>query len=131
MPNDSPTKAGTGEVRHDLEPLASRIPALSGVADATWLSGTLGDASAPGPSLYWIDAVVTLPEGVADGLRESLALTSATAEPAVVDALEPQLPTGGLLEGAALDDAFSAGKWQSTAFLEADGDRLVLVMVGE
>lgn len=131
MPNDSPTKAGTGEVRHDLDPLVSRIPALSDVADATWLSGTLGDARAPGPSLYWIDAVVTLPEGVADGLRGSLDLVQAAEVPAVVDALEAELPAGALLEGPALDDAFSAGKWRSTAYLEADGDRLVLVMVGE
>jgi hypothetical protein len=131
MPNESPAKAGTGEVRHDLQPLVSRIPALADVPEATWLSGTLGDPSAPGPSLYWIDAVVTLPEGVADGLRESLNLTPAAEAPVVVDALEPAVPSAGLLEGAALDDAFSADTWQSTAYLEADGDRLVLVIVGE
>lgn len=128
----APAKAGTGELRHDLDPLTSRIPALTQVRDATWSSGTLGGTDVPGPSLYWIDAVVTLPGDVADGLRASLELEPAASAPEVVDALEPSLPPGELLAGPALDDAFSAaGDWRSTAYLEADGDRVVLVVVGE
>ncbi|RMI13558.1 hypothetical protein EBM89_03880 [Cellulomonas triticagri] len=131
MPSGAPTKAGTGETRHDLEPLTTRIPALTQVDEATWMSGTLGDEDVPGPSLSWIDAVVTLPAGVADGLRSSMELTPATVAPGVVDGLRGALPTGGLVEGPALDEAFSSDGWQSTAYLEADGDTLVLLVVGE
>jgi hypothetical protein len=127
----SPAKNGTGELRTDLEPLVSRIPALSPATGATWLSGTLGDATVPGPSIYWIDAVVTLPEVTAQQLRVSLELGQATEGPEVVGALETSLPEGHLLAGAGLDEAFSADGWRSTAYLEAEGDRLVLVVVGE
>ncbi|MFI2753288.1 hypothetical protein ACGIF2_07620 [Cellulomonas sp. P22] len=130
MPDESPTKSGTGEVRHELEPLVSRIPALSAATDATWLSGTLGDSRAPGPSLYWIDAVVVLPDEAADGMRASLDLEPAAGAPEVADGLEATLPEGDLLQGDALDEAFSAGDWQTTAYLEAQGNRLVLLVVG-
>jgi hypothetical protein len=48
-------KSGSGELRHDPEPLTARWPAL-----AAWMSGTYGDDRVPGPSRYWIDAVATL-----------------------------------------------------------------------
>ncbi|MCC2317925.1 hypothetical protein [Cellulomonas chengniuliangii] len=131
MPSESPTKSGTGELRHDLEPLVSRIPALSAVEEATWLSGTLGDPGVPGPSLYWIDAVVVLPSEAADGMRASLDLEPAAQAPDAADGLDGALPEGDLLQGPALDEAFSAGEWRTTAYLEAQGNRLVLLVVGE
>jgi hypothetical protein len=125
-------KTGDGTERHDLDPLTSRIPALKGVVDATWYSGTFSTRDVPGPSTYWIDAVVTLPPGAADELRGTLDLTTATATPDVVGALDPALPTGEeLLVGEELDEAFSYGSWLSTAYLSATGDTLVLVARGE
>lgn len=128
---ENPTKSGDGVQRTDAEPLTSRVPALTGVRSVTWYSGTLGDADVPGPSLYWIDAVVTLPDGVAGELRDTLDLTATTTPPPVVDALVPHLPAGALLTGPELDEAFSAGGWRSTAFLSSTTDELVLVIVGE
>lgn len=125
------SKTGDGTERHELDPLTSRIPVLEGVTDATWYGGTLGSADAPGPSLYWIDAVVTLPSGTADALRTTLSLTTTAAAPDVVDALAPALPAGQLLVGDELDDAFSSGSWRTTAYLSATGDQLVLVVVGQ
>ncbi len=124
-------KSGDGTERHDLEPLVTRIPALDGAIDATWFSGTLGTGDAPGPSLYWIDAVVTLPAGEGDRLRGTLDLAPADAPPDVVDALAPALPTGDLLAGTALDAAFSHEHWRTTAYLAPSGDAVVLVVVGE
>lgn len=124
-------KAVDGGERQDVGPLTDRIPALEGVDDATWYSGTLGSRDAPGPSLYWIDAVVTLPSGTADELRDTLDLTTATTAPDVVGELEAALPEDDLLVGEALDDAFSHDGWLTTAYLSADGDALVLVVVGE
>lgn len=124
-------KAVDGAERHDVDPLTDRIPALEGVDDATWYGGTFGSRDAPGPSLYWIDAVVTLPPGVADELRDTLDLTTATAAPDVVAQLDAALPAGDLLVGDELDDAFSHEGWLTTAYLSADGDALVLAVVGE
>lgn len=129
MPENA-TKSGDGTERHDLDPLTSRIPVLQGAEAATWYSGTLGSRDVPGPSLYWIDAVLTLPSGTADELRSTLDLTPAAEAPDVVEALRPALPEGDLLSGAELDEAFSHQGWQSTAYLSATGDELVLVVVG-
>ena len=131
MPQSTPDKAGDGTERHDLEPLTSRIGALTGVPSATWYSGTLGDPSAPGPSTYWIDAVVQLPAGVAEDLAASLDLSPAQDAPDVVPALAGDLPAGELLSGPELDAAFSADGWYSTAYLSVASEELVLVVVGE
>jgi hypothetical protein len=130
-PERSAAKNGTGERRTDLEPLVSRIPALSPATEATWLSGTLGDPTVPGPSVYWIDAVVTLPDETAHQLRASLELGQTSEVTEVVADLEASLPEGELLAGTGLDQVFSDDGWRSTAYLEAEGDRLVLVAVGE
>lgn len=129
--SENVTKSGDGVQRTDTDPLTNRVPALTGVQSATWYSGTLGDGDVPGPSLYWIDAVVTLPDGVAEQLRDTLDLTPAASPPPVVDALIPHLPTGTLLTGPQLDHAFSAGGWRSTAYLSQSTDELVLVIVGQ
>ena len=125
------TKAGDGTQRHDLEPLVSRIPALADVTAATWYSGTLGSDAVPGPSLYWIDAVVELPADLADQLRESLDLSPATEAPDVVADLVPSLPAGELLTGTELDEAFSESPWLCTAYLSATTDQVVLLIIGE
>jgi len=53
-------KSGTGERRNDVEPLVRRFPLLGQPVAAVWYSGTMGSDDAPGPSTYWIDAVVTV-----------------------------------------------------------------------
>ena len=123
-------KSGSGEVRHDLEPLTSRFPQLANAESATWLSGSLGDDRVPGPALKWIDAVVTLPAADMAALRESYALAPADAAPRVVEALEPELPTS-LLAADGLDTAFSADGFQSRVYLADSADTLVLVTVFE
>lgn len=131
---DMPTeamKSGDRTVRHDVEPLVTRIPTLEGVTDVTWFSGRLGDDGVPGPSLYWIDAVVVLPEPAAEELRASLDLSPAGTAPDVVAELVPHLPAGPVLTGRELDEAFSRGGWRTTAYLSESGAELVLVIVGE
>jgi hypothetical protein len=125
-----PTKNGDGTLRHDLAPLSSRIPALAAATSATWCSGTLGDGRVPGPSTYWIDAVVALPAPLADELRGELALSPATAPPSLEAPARSALPTEELLAGSELDARFSAGSWRSTAFLTKSGSTLVLTIIG-
>ncbi|NCT90986.1 hypothetical protein GXB85_08510 [Cellulomonas sp. APG4] len=129
MPSEA-EKSGDGRERTDLEPLTTRIPTLQGAAGAVWFSGTLGSDDVPGPSLYWIDAVVTLPPGAADELRATLDLAPASGRPEVVDDLATHVPAE-LLVGPELDEAFSDGGWRTTAYLEQSGDDVVLVIVGE
>lgn len=125
----TPSKSGTGEFRTDLDPLTKRFPLLAGAEEARWMSGTLGDDRVPGPSTYWIDAIVTLPEpAVAEinrGTRED------PTPPAVVEGLREHLPEGPFLTGASLDEAFSAGNWSATVYLAKNTNTVVLVAVGQ
>lgn len=125
----SATKTGTGEVRTDLDPLTKRFSALGQPVSATWLSGTLG-GDAPGPSTYWIDAVVEVSPQTAASLRAaSPAPTSET--PDVEEALRPNVPSGQLLRSEALDALFAQGTFRAKAYLAADSDTVVLVALGQ
>lgn len=94
-----------GQLRTDLEPLTKRFPALDTPEQVRWLSGTYGDGRAPGPSTYWIDAVITLSQNKTDELK-----TFHTS--------------------AGLDKAFSHDTWVVKAYLVPDDHRLVLVATG-
>jgi hypothetical protein len=123
-----PTKAGTGELRHDLAPLVKRIPALADARAATWYGGTMGEGF--GPSTYWIDAVVTLPAKRATTLREELDLDYLGQAPDVVEGLKPLVPDQ-LLGGDGLDAEYAADGWQTTVALGAKDPVLVITLIGE
>ena len=123
-------KSGTGELRTDLEPLTKRFPALADAEQARWMSGTFGSDRAPGPSTYWIDAVVTLPESKIDELRTAHVPESAGKTPEVVDGLRAELPGGPFLTGERLDRAFGHDTWGAKAYLVPDRRALVLVATG-
>lgn len=130
-PSTAAAKNGTGETRHDLPPLAKRFTAIGAPVSATWMSGRLGDDDVPGPSTYWIDAVVTLAPGEARALRARYAAKPATSTPAVVDALRSQLPKGPLLTSDALDEAFSTGGFAASAYVDVQADQVVVTAMGE
>ena len=123
------TKTGTGDVRSDLEPLTKRFSALGQPVSATWMSGTLG-GDAPGPSTYWIDAVVELTPDGAAALR-STSPKPTTETPDVEDGVRPALPAGPLLQSEALDAKFAQGSFRAKAYLAADSDTVVLVALGQ
>ena len=126
--SDAATRSGTGEIRHDLAPLTDRFPQLAGAQSATWLSGTLGDERVPGPSTYWIDAVVVLNEAgfaelraIADGEADSDS-DSATGLQELDPGLDEALPAGPFVRSPALDEAFSKdGRVTQVALDEATG----------
>jgi len=129
----TPTRAtaasheGTGEVRHDLAPLVDRFPQLQGAESATWLSGTLGDGRVPGPTTYWIDAVVVLDPSSYAALR---AKADASAESADLPDLDPgldaSLPAGPFARADALDQEFSAAERSTAVFLDDATSSVVL-----
>jgi hypothetical protein len=123
------TKTGSGDVRTDLEPLTKRFDALGRPVSATWMSGTLG-GEAPGPSTYWIDAVVEVTPETATTLRAASPAPT-TETPDVEDGVRPALPSGQLLRSTALDALFAQGSFRAKAYLAADSDTVVLVALGQ
>jgi hypothetical protein len=122
-------RSGSGELRHDLEPLTDRFPTLADTADttdATWMSGTLGDDRVPGPSTYWIDAVVTLDEADYAALQAEVDAQPTTDAPDVDAGLEDELPDGPFLRSDALDTLFSPDGYASTVFLD-DATRTIVL----
>lgn len=124
-------KNGTGEVRTDLEPVTDRFSALGTPEAATWSSGTVGGNDVPGPSTYWIDAVVELDPAAAQTLADQTAPEETTEAPDVVDDLAEALPDGPLLMGPALDARFAESGFTARAFLDLDDATVVLVALGE
>lgn len=125
----SATKTGTGDVRTDPEPLTKRFTALGQPVSATWMSGTLG-GDAPGPSTYWIDAVVEVTPETAATLRAA-SPEQTTETPAVEDDVRTALPSGQLLRSTSLDALFAQGSFRAKAYLAADSDTVVLVALGQ
>ena len=128
--SDSATRSGTGEIRHELGPLTDRFPQLATALSATWMSGTMGDERVPGPSTYWIDAVVVLDEaGYAElrALAPGEAGSSEEAELPDLDAgLDDALPPGPFVRSSALDDAFSQDGRVTQVFLDDATSSVVL-----
>ena len=125
----SATKTGTGDVRTDLEPLTKRFSALGTPVSATWMSGTVG-GDAPGPSTYWIDAVVEVTPETAATLRAA-SPEPTTETPDVEDGVRSALPSGQLLRSTSLDALFAQGSFRAKAYLAADSDTVVLVALGQ
>lgn len=121
-------KTGSGELRTELDPLVERMPTLADAESADWMSGTLG-GRAPGPSSYWIDAVVTLDEAT---LQEVLALPGlARADPPkVVSGLRSSVPDAEFQQSPEMDGYFSANEWHVESWLAAEQGEVVLLVVG-
>ncbi|WP_156750324.1 hypothetical protein [Mycobacterium sp. 852013-50091_SCH5140682] len=129
--NAPASKTTSNPVRHDLEPMTRRFPALGSPATASWVSGDMGDPSVPGPSLYWIDAVVELTAETANDLKQRYQPVPTTAAPEVWNTLTEWLPKGGYLASDQLDAAFTTTKLKSKAFLAADIPVVVISAIGE
>lgn len=124
-------KTGSGERRTDLGPLTDRFSALESPAGATWYSGTLGRGEAPGPSSYWIDAVVQLSDAQTEDLVQRYGPESTAERPVVVDDLSSDLPSAPLVASDELDRAFSTAGFVSRVWLDPENGRLVLSAVGQ
>lgn len=125
-PTASEIRSGTGELRHDLEPLTDRFPRLSAATTATWMSGTLGDDRVPGPSTYWIDAVVTLDESDFAALKAETDARATTEVPSVDAGLEGELPDGPFLRSDVLDALISPDGYWSDVFLDETTRTVIL-----
>lgn len=118
-------------MRTDLDPLTSRFPAIGEPVSASWMSGTLGDRDAPGPSSYWIDGVVTLAPDTAERLRAEHAPAPGGDGPDLVEEVARLVPDAELTRSDALDAAVSHDGWAVRAWLVTGEDVLVLEAKGE
>lgn len=130
-----PEKSGTGEIMHDLAPVADRFPQLAGAAAVSWMSGTLSDDHESGAGLNWIDAVVELTPTQYQGF-EALTSDGAPAElPTRTDSsglslpLRSLVPPAPLTSSAQLDAELSQDGFETTALLSGDGKTLILMTV--
>lgn len=119
-------------LRTDEEPLTRRFPGLGGPVSARWQSGTLGDDRlVPGPSTFWIDAVVELEPRVADRLR-SAASPTGVGQPELTPDVAGEAPDGqpeavaGLGHGSGVADG-----WTVEAWLVEGTDTVLLSAIGE
>lgn len=123
-------KSGSGELRTDAEPLTKRFPVLKTPLEAQWMSGTYGNPQNPGPSTYWIDAVITLDDNQINDLMSSYFPVSNGQTPSVVDGMKEHIPPGPFLTSDALNAAFKEGQWWARAYLDPQSHKLVLVATG-
>jgi hypothetical protein len=124
------TSASALPVRTDLGPLLARFPALDGASSASWITWGLpggGDRlSPPGPSTYWIQAVVHLGADRVAALADTHHAVPVAA-PQLRAELAADLPAGEVLGGPGVDAAFTGDDWRATAYLlPATGDVVVL-----
>ncbi len=127
---EQPVKQGDNVLRHDLEPLIKRLPVLADAPSASWASGTLGESRAPGPSLYWIDAVVELDDATYSQ-AEAIGGAVTPLPDSLHELVRPEASDGAYASHSGLDEFFSDGGWQATAYLHTMKPVVVLEIVGE
>jgi len=123
-------KSGSGELRTDAEPLTRRFSVLDTPRQVRWMSGTYGNPRNPGPSTYWIDAVVTLEAATVEELVATYSPVPTSDVPDVVNGMGEHLPPGPFHVSPTLDDAFDEGGWWASAYLDPQAATLVLVATG-
>ena len=124
------------QIRHDLVPLTKRFPAIGHPISATWMGGALGvqsdsRATVPGPSIYWIEAIIELEPATADALRANYVPTPTGEVPKLKEALQKDVPAGPFLTSVAMDKALSNNDWRSTTYLDSRSNTLVMRSVDD
>lgn len=124
------------QIRHDLEPLTKRFPEIGKPVSATWMGGALGvqsdsRATVPGPSDYWIEAIIELEPATADALRAKYVPTPTGEVPKLKEALQKDVPAGPFLTSVAMDKALSNNDWRSTTYLDSRSNTLVMRSVDD
>lgn len=119
--SDMTSAIETAEVRTDRQPIADRFPRLGSFVDTHWAGGRLGDDSAPGPSSYFIEAVVTLsPDDVAR-LTSEYEFAPAPTAPRPPASLVPFVAgSSPWSTSPELESGFGPSDWVSRVFVRLD-----------
>ncbi len=136
MRTEAETTVQANQIRHDLEPLTKRFPEIGHPISATWMGGTVGAQSdnrvtVPGPSTYWIEAIIKLEPTTADALRAKYAPEATAETPNLNEGLRANVPAGTFLISDSLNKALSNKDWRSAAHLHDGSNTLVLRSVDD
>ncbi len=118
-----------GDTRTDTAPLVKYFPAIGAAESAQWVTWNNASGRAPGPTIYWIEAVITLTPADADRLRNAYKPAPAPALPELESQIQQAVPPGRYTSGPELDRALGSGpEWggNATAYLHEGAPILVL-----
>ncbi len=135
MPGTDPQSEGTatnryGDTRTDTAPLVKYFPAIGNPESAQWVTWSNAPERAPGPTIYWIEAVIRLTPADADRLRYTYDPPPAPTSPRLTSQIQQAVPPGRYLSGLELDRALRSGpEWRgnATGYLQEGAPILVLM----
>ncbi len=133
-PGTDPQSEGTatnqyGDARTDTAPLVKYFPVIGNPESAQWVTWNNATERAPGPTIYWIEAVIRLTPADADRLRNSYHPTPTTASPELKSQVQQYVPPGRYLSGPELDQALRSGpEWggNATGYLQEGAPIMVV-----
>lgn len=106
--------------RTDVDPITKRWPQLGGIQEAHWVGGTLTDDGAPGPSSYFVEAVVVLAPADVARLTSQHHFAPAPTRPDPPASLKPYVREGNWLSDGEVDQAFTPPQWVSQIYVQPD-----------
>lgn len=119
------TSSVSNELRRDPEPLQKYFPIIGKPVEVFWL-GRNNAGGAPGPTSYWVEAVVELEPDTAAALRTGL--VAPAQPPNLPDVLRTEVPAGGYVTGREFDTALGgSAEWDGTATGYLHTDKPILV----
>ncbi|MBF6346446.1 hypothetical protein IU409_23470 [Nocardia cyriacigeorgica] len=122
-----------GDTRTDIAPLVKYFPVIGNPESAQWVTWNNASERAPGPTIYWIEAVIRLTPADADRLRITYQPAPAPASPDLKSQVQQDVPPGRYLTGPELDRALRSGpEWggDATGYLQEGTTTLVLSATG-
>ncbi|TLF93669.1 hypothetical protein FEK35_29280 [Nocardia cyriacigeorgica] len=118
-----------GETRTDTAPLVKYFPAIGNPESAQWVTWNNASERVPGPTIYWIEAVIRLTPADADRLRNTYNPAPTTVSPELKSQVQQDVPPGRYIAGPELDRALRSGpEWggNATGYLQEGAPILVL-----
>jgi hypothetical protein len=129
--NRTETMDTKSEIRTDVEPLTKRFPAIGAPEAVRWVTWNSASGGAPGPTTYWIDAVITLQPQTTASLVDGAKPTQQGKAPNVEEALRSAVPAGPFQTGAGLDKTLSNAGWSVTGYLDRARNQLVITAMDD
>ncbi|WP_280234496.1 hypothetical protein [Nocardia cyriacigeorgica] len=105
------------------------FPAIGNPETAQWVTWNNASERTPGPTIYWIEAVIRLTPADADRLRNTYKPAPTAARPELTSQVQQVVPPGRYATGPDLDRALRSGpEWRgnATGYLQENAPILVL-----
>jgi hypothetical protein len=123
-------KPADSSVRTDHRPIVRRFGLLRNLARVRWQGGRLGDDRAPGPSTYFIDALVVLPRAEVRALERRFAFAPAGAPDIPARLRSPSTDHAAWRRSRSFEAALPPEGWGGRAHLDRRHRRVFLTMRG-